>query len=129
MSISRCFGEQILFWRENVLSRYNTGAIDDPKLIPGYSRQRAILKIEGVRLPEEGRDKNQWRFWCDATTSRTHVHYGHITANVLSANRAPINPKLSADFSRGDSNFCGGTILGQFTATRCAKTRYLLTEE
>lgn len=92
-----------MFWRTIFIlarerSRYNTGAIDDPKLIPGYSRRQAVLKIEGVRLPEEGRDKNQWRFWSDATMSRTHVHYDHITANVLSASRAPINPKTVCRF-------------------------------
>lgn len=98
-------------------------AIDNLKLIPRYSQWRTVLKIGGVRLPEEGRDKNQPRFWSDATTSRSHVRHGHITANVLSANRARINPKLSADFSRGDPNFCGRTILGQFTAARGAQKR------
>lgn len=110
-------------FRAGALSISNAVAIDDPKLIPRYSQQRAVLKIGGVRLPEEGRDKNQWRFWSDATTSRSHVRHGHITANVLSANRARINPKLSADFSRGDPNFCGRTILGQFTAARGAQKR------
>lgn len=113
--ISWRFIEQIPFSSGNVIGKAAT--IDDPKLIPRYSQQRAVLKIGGVRLPEEGRDKNQRRFWSDATT-RSHVRHGRITANVPSANRARINPKLSADFSKGDPNFCGRTILRQFTTAR-----------
>ncbi|EGI61005.1 hypothetical protein G5I_10767 [Acromyrmex echinatior] len=89
-------------FRARALSISSAVAIDDPKLIPRYSQQRAVLKIGGVRLPEEGRDKNQWRFWSDATTSRSHVRHGHITANVLSANRARVKLKLVTDTNKND---------------------------
>ncbi|KYN07941.1 hypothetical protein ALC62_01123 [Cyphomyrmex costatus] len=97
-------GTNKFHFRAGTLSISSAVAIDNPKLIPRYSQRRTVLKIGGVRLPEEGRDKNQWRFWSDATTSRSHVRHGHITANVLSANRALVGVelKLVTDTNKND---------------------------
>lgn len=54
---------------------------NDAKLNPRCSRRRAILKNRRrVRLPEVGRDKNQRRFWSDAT--RRDVTYARFAAAV-----------------------------------------------